>query len=74
MPIKIVHYSKPLDAFGKTESSSKGEYIFNMLMAEDEWDDELHFEDDKGNILTIEELSGKEIEIEGIGIITALII
>ena len=65
-PIKIVYYSEVIDNWGRTESSSKGPIIHQVLTTPDDWSDDMLFEDDKGNSYMIDDLIGKEILIEGV--------
>lgn len=67
MTIKITHYSETIDNWGRTESSSKGEVIRNVLTDTDNWNDDMKFEDENGKLYFIDDLIGKEVEVEGIG-------
>jgi len=66
--IEIVYYSEPIDNFGRTESSSKGEIIFAVLNDVDNWSDDMKFETKDGNILFIDDLQGKDVFLKNIGI------
>ena len=70
MAIKIVYYSEVIDNWGRTESSQKGDIIFNVLHNVDEWNDDMIFEDDKGNKYFIDDLVGKEVLVPDIGMFT----
>ena len=70
MAIKIVYYSEVIDNWGRTESSQKGDIIFNVLNNVDEWNDDMMFEDDKGNKYFIDDLVGKEVLVPDIGMFT----
>jgi len=68
--INIIYYSQTIDNRGRTESSSRGHNIFSMLNDPLNWSDDLFFEDNKGNIYSIDDLEGKTIHIPEIGVIT----
>lgn len=68
--IKIVYYSEVIDNWGRTESSTKGEYIYNKLMNVDDWTDDMIFEDPAGNKYFIDDLIGKSVSVLNIGIFT----
>ena len=68
--INIVYYSQTIDNYGHTESSSKGDYIYNALMNTDEWTDDMVFEDAAGNKFFIHNLAGETICIPSIGVFT----
>jgi hypothetical protein len=68
--IKIVYYSEVIDNWGRTESSIKGDIIFSVLNNVDEWNDDMVFEDDKGQKYSIDDLTGKEVQVPDIGIFT----
>ena len=70
MPIKIIYYSQVIDNYGRTESSMKGDYIFNALMCSEEWSDDMTFEGENGQIYFIDDLIGKEVSVPEIGIFT----
>jgi hypothetical protein len=70
MKIKIVYYSETIDNMGRTESSAKGHNIFSVLSNPEEWNDDMIFEDDKGQKYFIDDLIGKEVLVEDIGIFT----
>lgn len=70
MAIKIVYYSEPIDSFGRTESSAKGDVIHYVLNDVENWTDDMTFEDETGKQYSIDELEGKEVEVPGIGIFT----
>jgi hypothetical protein len=65
-PIKIVCYSEVIDNWGRTESSSKGSILHQVLTTPDDWSDDMFFEDDKGNSYMIDDLIGKKVLIEGV--------
>jgi len=68
--IKITYYSEVIDNWGRTESSSNGTVIHKALTDVDNWNDDMTFEGDNGEIYFIDDLIGKEVLIEGIGSIT----
>ena len=70
MAIKIVYYSEVIDNWGRTESSQKGDIIYNVLHNVDEWSDDMTFEDDKGQKYFIDDLVGKEVCVPDIGVFT----
>lgn len=68
--IEIVYYSEIIDNWGRTESSAKGEYIYNALMNVDEWSDDMVFVDPAGRQYFIDDLIGKSVSVPNIGIFT----
>jgi hypothetical protein len=68
--IRIVYYSETIDNMGRTESSAKGHNIFSVLNNTEEWSDDMEFYDDKGQKYFIDDLIGKEVWVEDIGIFT----
>ena len=68
--IRIVYYSEVIDNMGRTESSAKGHNIFSVLNSPEDWNDDMIFEDDKGQKYFIDDLIGKEVSIPDIGIFT----
>lgn len=70
MAIRIVYYSETIDNMGRTESSAKGHNIFSVLSNPEEWNDDMIFEDDKGQKYFIDDLIDKEVLVEDIGIFT----
>lgn len=69
-PIRIVYYSETIDKMGRTESSAKGHNIFSVLNSPEDWNDDMIFEDDKGQKYFIDDLIGKEVLVPDIGIFT----
>lgn len=69
-PIHLVYYSETVDNYGRQESSSKGERIYNALMNVDDWTDDIIFEDSIGNTYFIDDLIGKTVKVSNIGIFT----
>jgi hypothetical protein len=69
-PIHIVYYSETVDNYGRQESSSKGGYIYNALMNMVDWTDDMIFEDSIGNTYFIDNLIGKTVKVNDIGIFT----
>jgi hypothetical protein len=69
-PIRIVYYSETIDNMGRTESSAKGHNIFSVLNSPENWNDDMIFEDDKGQKYFIDDLIGKEVHVPDIGIFT----
>lgn len=63
--IKIVYYTETIDNWGRTESSSKAELIYNILKNSDDFTDDMEFEDDKGRVYDIDSLIGKKVIVEG---------
>jgi len=70
MAIKIVYYTEVIDNFGRTESSMKGDIIFNALNNVDDWNDDMMFQNEVGGWYYIDDLAGKEVEVPNIGIFT----
>ena len=68
--INIIYYSEVIDNWGRTESSMKGDIIFSALNNVEEWTDDMVFEDDGGRKYSIDELAGKEVCVNDIGIFT----
>jgi len=68
MAIKIVYYTEPIDNFGRSESSMKGNIIFDVLNNVEDWNDDMMFEGEDGRMYTIDELAGKEVDVPEIGI------
>jgi hypothetical protein len=68
--IKIVYYSETIDNFGRTESSTKGHNIFSVLNNPMDWSDDMEFFDERGCKYFIDNLVGKEVCVDGIGIFT----
>lgn len=66
--IKIVYYEEILDNWGRREASQKGKVIAEVLGDVDNWTDDMIFEDSMGLRYHINELQGKEVIIEDIGI------
>jgi len=62
-PIKIVYFEKVLDSWGHKESSSKPGIIKSILQNENEWNDDMEFEDNYGNIYVIDDLIGKLVKV-----------
>jgi len=69
-PIKIIYYSEVIDNFGRTESSMRGDIIFSVLNDTEGFTDDMVFEDDKGNKLGIDDLIGKKVLVNDIGVFT----
>lgn len=68
--IRIVYYSEVINNMGRTESSAKGHNIFSVLNSPEDWNDDMIFEDDKGQKYFIDDLIGKEVSVPDIGIFT----
>lgn len=68
--IKITYYSETIDNWGRTESSSNGDVIQRILMNAEDWNDDMQFEDENGQVYFIDDLIGKEVSVEGIGTFT----
>jgi len=66
MVTNITYYSEVIDNWGRTESSSKPDRIYDILINPDEWTDDMIFEDDKGKIYYIDDLIGKKVSIHNI--------
>ena len=69
-PIEIVYYSQPIDNWGRVEASAKGPIIHDVLVFTEHWTDEMSFEDVNGKIYSTENLKGKEVSLEDVGIFT----
>ena len=65
MAIKIVYYEETLDNWGKKDSTENPEKIHQALTRGEEWNDDMVFQDDTGQIYFIDDLLGKEIMVEG---------
>ena len=70
MVINIIYYKETIDNWGRTESSMKGDIIFNVLNNVEDWTDDMEFEDENGKFYNIDELAGKEVDVREIGIFT----
>ena len=70
MAIKIVYYSETIDNWGRTNSSNRGSVIFSVLQDTENWNDDMTFEDENGQVYLIDDLTGKEVQLEEIGIFT----
>ena len=68
MAIKIVYYTEPIDNFGRSESSMKGNIIFDVLNNVEDWNDDMKFQTKGGDWYNIDELAGKEVDVPEIGI------
>ena len=66
--IIIVYYEEPIDSFGRKEASMKGEIIFAALNNVEDWTDDMIFESDKGRRYSVDELQGKTVQVNNIGI------
>jgi len=65
MEIKIVYYEETLDNWGKKDSSENPETIHKVLTNGEEWNDDMVFRDESGQIYFIDDLLGKNISLEG---------
>ena len=70
MAIKIVYYTETIDNWGRTESSSKPDILFNVLNNTEDFNDDMIFEGEHGERYFIDDLIGKKVLVEGIGIFT----
>jgi hypothetical protein len=68
MAIKIVYYKQTIDNWGRQESSMQGPIIFSALVDTENWNDDMQFEDSDGNWYGIEELIGKEVILDDVGL------
>jgi hypothetical protein len=68
MAIKIVYYTETIDNWGRSESSMKGNIIFDVLNNVEDWNDDMNFQTKGGAWFTIDELAGKEVDVPEIGI------
>lgn len=68
MAIKIIYFEETLDNWGKKESSEKPERIHKALTSTEEWNDDMVFEGENNQIYFIDDLIGKDVEVEGFGI------
>lgn len=66
MAIKITYYSEVIDNWGREESSAKALVIYSVLTNSEAWNDDMRFEDESGRVYFIDDLIGKEVELEGI--------
>lgn len=62
-PINIVYYSEVLDNWGRTESSKDPAKIKKVLENAEEFNDDMTFEADSGQLFFIDELIGHEVKV-----------
>jgi len=68
--MKIVKYEETVDNWGRTETVTDPKQIAQVLLDPAEWTDDLLFFDDSGDVHFIDDLVGKEVELEGIASFT----
>jgi hypothetical protein len=66
--INIVYYKEVVDNWGRTESSRKGRIIFDVFHNVEDWTDDMIFEDNRGNLYHINDLVGKLVNVQDVGI------
>ena len=67
--MKIVRLEETIDNWGRTETTSLPSEIAEILRDPETWTDDQIFYDEENRPFFIDDLIGKEVEIEGIGTI-----
>lgn len=67
--MKIVRLEETVDNWGRTETTSLPSEIAEILRDPETWTDDQIFYDEENRPFFIDDLIGKEVEIEGIGTI-----
>ena len=67
--MKIVRLEATIDNWGRTETTSLPSEIAEILRDPETWTDDQIFYDEENRPFFIDDLIGKEVEIEGIGTI-----
>ena len=64
--MKIVKYRETIDNWGRTETVTDPNQIAEVLRDPETWTDDYLFFDEENNVYFIDDLVGKEVELEGI--------
>lgn len=67
--MKIVRLEETVDNWGRTETTSLPSEIAEILRDPETWTDDQIFYDEENRPFFIDDLIGKEVELEGIGTI-----
>ena len=67
--MKIVRLEETIDNWGRTETIDQPSEIADVLRDPETWTDDQIFYDEENRPLFIDDLIGKEVELEGIGTI-----
>jgi len=67
--MKIVRLEETIDNWGRTETTSLPSEIAEILRDPETWTDDQIFYDEENRPFFIDDLIGKEVELEGIGTI-----
>lgn len=67
--MKIVKIEEVIDNWGRYETTVHPAQIAEVLRDPETWTDDQAFYDEGGQIYLIDDLIGKEVEVEGIGTI-----
>lgn len=62
-PIIIVHYSEVVDNWGRREECSDPDKIKSILENAEEFNDDMTFEADNGQLFFIDELIGHRVQV-----------
>jgi hypothetical protein len=64
--MKIVKYRETIDNWGRTETVTDPKQIEQVLRDPETWTDDYLFFDEENKVYFIDDLVGKEVELEGI--------
>ncbi len=64
--MKIVKYRETIDNWGRTETVTDPNQIAEVLRDPETWTDDYLFFDEENKVYFIDDLVGKEVELEGI--------
>ena len=64
--MKIVKYRETIDNWGRTETVTDPNRIAEVLRDPETWTDDYLFFDEENKVYFIDDLVGKEVELEGI--------
>jgi hypothetical protein len=64
--MKIVKYRETIDNWGRTEMVTDPKQIEQVLRDPETWTDDYLFFDEENKVYFIDDLVGKEVELEGI--------
>jgi hypothetical protein len=64
--MKIVKYRETIDNWGRTETVTDLNQIAEVLRNPETWTDDYLFFDEENKVYFIDDLVGKEVELEGI--------
>lgn len=67
--MKIVRLEETIDNWGRTETTNLPSEIADVLRDPETWTDDQIFYDEENRPFFIDDLIGKEVELEGIGTI-----